>query len=402
MQNIVVTAKSTICALGHEAESIWAGYKGAVTGGTSGLTMCCFNDQDTPVGKLSPESEQQIKDLRKANINYRRLDKSVLIALWASRKVVESVGWTNFSNTGVNIGSSRGATQLFEKYHRHFVKSPESRMTPLVSPTTTLGNIASWVAYDLGVEGATLSHSITCSTALHGMLNACAWLRSGMADKFIVGGAEAPLTDFTVSQMRSLGVYSKTTSDSTGISADWPCAPLLEGKDANTMVLGEGASVFALEIDNGQPALAKITGLGYGTEIIEHNASLSAEAQCMQKSMAMALENAGLDSVDVVIMHAPGTTQGDQAELRAVQSIFGENSSSSFPHIVSTKHMTGHTLGASGGVSLDLALEMIQRGEVVRFPYETEVRQEIVKPETVLVNAVGFGGNAVSVIVQKL
>ena len=118
--------------------------------------------------------------------------------------------------------------------------------------------------------------------------------------------------------------------------------------------------------------------------------------------MAMALENAGLDSVDVVIMHAPGTTQGDQAELRAVQSIFGENSSSSFPHIVSTKHMTGHTLGASGGVSLDLALEMIQRGEVVRFPYETEVRQEIVKPETVLVNAVGFGGNAVSVIVQKL
>ena len=402
MQNIVITAKSTICALGHDAESIWAGYQSP----KSSITMCCFNDQDTPVGKLSPESEQQIKDLRKANINYRRLDKSVLLALWASRNVVESAGWTEESNgladVGVNIGSSRGATQLFEKYHRHFVESPESRMTPLVSPTTTLGNIASWVAYDLGVDGATLSHSITCSTALHGMLNACAWLRSGMADKFIVGGAEAPLTDFTVAQMRSLGVYSKSTSTSTGISAEWPCAPLLAGKDANTMVLGEGASVFALEIDNGQPAIARIAGLGYGTEIIEHNASLSADAQCMQKSMAMALENAGLDTVDVVIMHAPGTTQGDQSELRAVQSIFGKNEDSVLSHIVSTKHMTGHTLGASGGVSLDLALEMIQRGEVVSFPYKTEVRKEKVKPETVLVNAVGFGGNAVSVIVQKL
>lgn len=397
MQNIVVTAKSTICALGHDSESIWAGYKS----GKSGLTMCCFNDQDTPVGKLLKESEQQIKNLRKANINYRRLDKSVLLSLWASRNVVESAGWDDLENTGINIGSSRGATQLFEKYHRHFVESPDSRMSPLVSPTTTLGNIASWVAYDLGSTGATLSHSITCSTALHGMLNACAWLSSGMADKFIVGGAEAPLTDFTVAQMRTLGVYAKPTSDNNSTdnnSSAWPCAPLLAGKEENTMVLGEGASVLALEVDNGQPALAKIAGLGYGTEIIEHNASLSADAQCMQKSMKMALENAGLDSVDVVIMHAPGTTQGDQSELRAVKSVFTENT----PHLISTKHMTGHTLGASGGVSFDLALEMIKREEVIAFPYETDVEQREIKPKTVLVNAVGFGGNAVSVVIQKI
>ena len=83
-------------------------------------------------------------------------------------------------------------------------------MTPLVSPTTTLGNISSWVAYDLGVKGATLSHSITCSTACTG-LNACAWLKGGMAKRFLVGGSEAPLTDFTVAQMRSLGIYSKKT-----------------------------------------------------------------------------------------------------------------------------------------------------------------------------------------------
>ena len=119
----------------------------------------------------------------------------------------------------MNMGSSRGATQLFEKYHQHFIDFPKKRISPLVSPTTTLGNIASWVAYDLGSEGATLSHSITCSTALHGVMNACAWLKSDMADKFIVGGSEAPLTDFTIAQMKALGVYSK--QDFT-----WPCSPL--------------------------------------------------------------------------------------------------------------------------------------------------------------------------------
>lgn len=386
MQGIVVTAKSIIGALGHESGQIWNSYKES----KPALTTCCYGNQDTPVGKLSPDSEDLIKNLRKENINYRRLDKSVLLALWASRNVVADAGWLSVENAGVNIGSSRGATQLFEKYHRHFVESPEKRMTPLVSPTTTLGNIASWVAYDLGLSGATLSHSITCSTALHGMLNACAWLKGGMAEKFIVGGAEAPLTDFTIAQMRSLGVYSKFNSD-------WPCAPLLKGKEENTMVLGEGAAVFALEKDHGQKALGRIVGLGYGTEIIEHNASLSADAECMQKSMAMALRDAGLDSVDVVVMHAPGTSQGDQSELRAVEAVLGAGRT----HVISTKHLTGHTLGASGGLSFDLALEMLQRGEVINFPYESSAGSVDVKPKNVMVNAVGFGGNAVSVIIQK-
>lgn len=386
MQNILITAKSTIASVGHEKEQIWSNYISS----KSSLTTCCFNNQDTPTGKLLADGEKQIKNLRKDNISYRRLDKSVLLALWASRNVVKVAGWNDMSGVAVNIGSSRGATQLFEKYHKHFVETPEKRMTPLVSPTTTLGNISSWVAYDLGVKGATLSHSITCSTALHGVLNACAWLKGGMAKRFLVGGSEAPLTDFTVAQMRSLGIYSKKNDT-------WPCAPLEKGKSENTMVLGEGASVFALENDSGQKALGRIVGLGYATEIIEHNASLSVNADCMQKSMRMALEDAEIDTVDVVVMHAPGTCQGDESELRAVESVLKDKE----VHLVSTKHHTGHTLGASGGLSVDLALEMIERGEVVNIPYQTSVKQRSVAPQTVMVNAVGFGGNAVSIIIQK-
>lgn len=386
MQNILITAKGSISSVGHESEQIWQQYNSQ----KSALSTCCFNNQDTPTGKLKPESEALIKTIRKEDLSYRRLDKSVLLALWAGREAVKNAGWTKLQNTGINIGSSRGATQLFEKYHQHFVETPNKRMSPLVSPTTTLGNIASWLAYDLGAEGATLSHSITCSTALHGMLNACAWLNSNMADQFLVGGSEAPLTDFTVAQMRALGVYSKQSSD-------WSCAPLQEGKKANSMVLGEGAAVFALEKDKGQKGIAKIIGLGYATEIIEHNASLSAEAECLQKSMKMALQDAALTEVDVVVMHAPGTTQGDLSEWKAVKNVFGKHE----PHLISSKHHTGHTLGASGGLSLELAIEMLNREESISFPYKTTVSQQNIKPQTALINAVGFGGNAVSVVIQK-
>jgi 3-oxoacyl-[acyl-carrier-protein] synthase II len=387
MQNILITAKSTIACVGHESEQIWQQYKSQ----KSALTTCCFNNEDTPTGKLSISSERLITELRKENINYRRLDKTVLLALWTSRNAVKNAGWRNLEKTGINIGSSRGATQLFEKYHKHFLDSPDKRMSPSVSPTTTLGNVSSWVAYDLGIQGATLSHSITCSTALHGVLNACAWINSNMADQFLVGASEAPLTDFTVAQMKALGIYSKRTSY-------WSCSPLQEDKEDNTMVLGEGAAMFTLEKDKAQKALARIIGLGYATEIIQHSASLSADADCLQKSMRLALEDAELTELDVIVMHAPGTTLGDKSELNAVEAIFGKNQ----VHLINTKHQTGHTLGASGGLSMDLAIEMLNRQELISFPYKTEVESKRTTPETVMINAVGFGGNAVSIILQKV
>ena len=288
------------------------------------------------------------------------------------------------------MGSSRGATQLFEKYHRHFIESPNDRISPLASPTTTLGNIATWLAYDLGTNGTTLSHSITCSTALHSILNACVWIKSEMTDRFIAGGSEAPLSDFTIAQMRGIGIYTNKISD-------WPCSPLKKDNRSNTMVLGEGSAVFCLEKNKGQKALAKIIGLGYATEKIEHPASLSAEAHCLQKSMQMALDDCNLKTVDAIIMHAPGTLQGDEAELKAIKNVFGEK----MPHLISTKHQSGHTFGASGGLSLDLAIEMLLRQGLISFPYKTDVEQHHKKPKHILINAVGFGGNAVSIIVQK-
>jgi len=385
MQNILITGFGSISALGNDAEEIWKNYQG----NTTLISDCCLNNGDVKVGKLSTESEQLIKDLRKEKIAYRKLDKSVIMSMFASRKAVKNADWKHIKNTAINIGSSRGATALFEKYHKHYLQS-EKRLSPLSSPTTTLGNISSWVAMDLGSKGATLSHSITCSTALHSILNACAWIKSEMAEQFLAGGAEAPLTDFTIAQMQALGIYSKN-------NGDWPCNPLQKNKDKNSMILGEGAVVFALEKDKGQKAMAKIIGIGFATEMIEHNASLSAEAECMHNSMKMAMKDAELSTIDTLVMHAPGTLQGDKAELNAITKIFGGN----MPHLISTKHLSGHTLGTSGALSIELAIMMLQNKGNISFPYETIAHQNNNIPETIMINAVGFGGNAVSIIIQK-
>ncbi|RYD87210.1 MAG: beta-ketoacyl synthase, partial [Sphingobacteriales bacterium] len=156
---------------------------------------------------LSKYSKNMLGTIRESNDKYKFLDDSVLLAIAASRMAVKQAGWDNDDTFGINIGSSRGATGLFEKHHQEFLETGKAPL--LTSPVTTLGNISSWVAQDLASNGPELSHSITCSTSLHALLNGVAWLRSGMADKFLVGGSEAPLTAFTIAQMQALKIYSR-------------------------------------------------------------------------------------------------------------------------------------------------------------------------------------------------
>lgn len=385
-EKIIITGMGSISSMGSSQEEIWKNYDTQ----TTRITPCCFNNCDTWVGKLHPNQEELLKNLRKENPQFRRLDKTVLLSIISARQAVKNAGWGEEKNISINLGSSRGATQLFEKYHTNFVQNKEHRLTPLVSPTTTLGNISSWVAYDIGSKGASFSHSITCSTALHSILNGIAWLTSGMTTKFMAGGAEAPLSDFTIAQMRALRIYSEE-------KGSFPSLPIEKNKTTNSLVLGEGAAVFCLEKDKGQHRQATIQGFGFSTELIEHNVSLSAEAECLKEAMKMALKNANLETVDSIVMHAPGTLKGDVSEYKAIQHLFGEK----IPHLISTKYTTGHTFGASGAISIELAILMLKNKKLINLPYESFSAGNKNNPTNIMVNATGFGGNAVSIILSK-
>jgi 3-oxoacyl-(acyl-carrier-protein) synthase len=379
---ISITAIASVSPLGNDPKDIWANYQNS----NHCFTSQFLDHKNTWVAKLDDDSNAIVAALQQSDIKYKSLDKSVLYAMAASRIAIQNAGWTSNDVFGINIGSSRGATDLFEKHHREYLETGKAQT--LASPTTTLGNISSWVAHDLQTSGPEISHSITCSTALHALLNGVAWLRAGMTDKFLVGGSEAPLTDFTIAQMRALKIYSNSAEA-------LPCRALDLEKTLNTLILGEGAAVCCLETGKKENALAYVEGIGYATEILEHNISISAEASCFQKSMKMALQDTDLSEVDVIVMHAPGTKAGDLTEYKAIQKVFSTN----VPRLTTNKWKIGHTFGASGILSIEMAILMLQHQEFIGVPFapEQNLRKQIRK---VLVNAVGFGGNAVSVLLS--
>lgn len=362
-----------------------------------------FHGEPEWVARLPDEVRQEVDQLRQVD-HYKLLDDSVLFALLTARRAVEKAGWTSKDSNdfGINIGSSRGATSLFEKYHEDYLE--HRKAATLASPTTTLGNISSWVAHDLNSRGPEISHSITCSTALHSLLNGVAWLRSGMAQRFLVGGSEAPLTPFTIAQMKALKIYARPTNaevpqGNQGSRLDgsryFPCRALDFSKTQNSMILGEGASIACLELGVSNSTLAVISGVGYATELLEHNVSISADAKCFQRSMVMALGNLPREEVDVVVMHAPGTIKGDASEFRAIQKVFGNK----IPFLTTNKWKVGHTFGPSGMLSIEMAIIMLQQQEVLHVPYADRIPTPS-KIRNVMVNAVGFGGNAVSVLLS--
>ena len=379
-QLISIRAISSISVLGSTSEEVWRSY----------LSKAAFFQKLNAgkwVSKITLETERVLKQLHQDNHSYKNLDRTTLLSILAARNLFAGSKLIK-ENLGINIGSSRGATELFEKYYSDFQQG--KKISAFTSPTTTLGNISSWVAQDIAADGVTIDHSVTCSTAMHSILNGIAWLQAGMADSFLVGGSEAALTPFTLAQMDALKLYSKSDTAMA-------CESMRFQKKQNTMVLGEGAAVAFLERGISEKTKAIILGYGFASEKLVHNSSISENAECFQKSMQRALNSAKLETVDAVILHAPGTVKGDVAEKNAIDIVFGNQ----LPLLTSNKWILGHTFGASGMFSIEMGVMMLQNNKFIENPFYSNARHLPSGIKTVLVNAVGFGGNAVSIILQK-
>ncbi|WP_187261607.1 beta-ketoacyl synthase N-terminal-like domain-containing protein [Pontibacter beigongshangensis] len=390
---IVIRGYGSLSSMGHGSETV----AGAYRRGQPAFQMQDHVGMPTPVAALPSATEAALRMLAQEKKAYQALDRSVLMAILAGRQAVAAAGWASENEIAVNIGSSRGATGLFEQYVQEFQQT--GTVPSHTSPVTTLGNVSSWVAQDLGCSGATLSHSVTCSTGIQAIANAFAWLKSGMAARFLAGAAEAPLTPFTIAQMKAIGIYTPEAG------VPFPCRPH-NAEQKNTFVLGEGAAVFALEratatalATSGSGAVL-IEAVGFGFETIGSKTGISRDGANFKKAMQDALQKAdSTEPIDLVIMHAPGTIAGDAAEWQALLSVFGEEN---MPAIASTKWLTGHTLGASACLSMEYALHVLQQQEVLSFPYATRITTGVARQiNRILITAAGFGGNAAALLLRR-
>ncbi|MFK8105376.1 MAG: beta-ketoacyl synthase N-terminal-like domain-containing protein [Saprospiraceae bacterium] len=381
---IGIVGMGSISALGNNREAVWKAYQKPASLIQYRTDLAAF------VCELDRVGAQRISALQRTNKNYLALDRSVLLGMLAAEQAVNQAGWKTDSLYGINIGSSRGATEKFEKYHEAFTAGVGNKFSPLSSPTTTLGNLSYWVGNHLSQQGLHFDHSITCSSALHSVLNGIAWLKSGLSEQFLVGGTEAPLTAFTLAQMKALRIYAKDSQ------VAFPCRSLDLEKTQNTMVLGEGAACFALSknLDN---ALAIIEGYGFASEKVSHHTAISKNGDSLFESMQTAIQHINQDEVDLVVCHSPGTCQGDLAERKAIQRLFGKN----IPALTTNKWKIGHTLGASGAMSMEMVILMLQQQSLVASPPWLSTAKTPEKLERILFNAIGFGGNAVSLLLRK-
>jgi len=339
---------------------------------------------------INKTGDLALKAFLKKHPKYQKLDKSVQFAILCADKLNEKIDLNK--KTGVNIGSSRGTTQSLENAYDSFIKDGKAPF--LTSPLTTMGNIATNVARHLQINGPAFSHSITCSTAMQSLLNAYYWIKAGDISSFIVGGTEAPLTKFTISQMKALGIYKPEINDK------YPSNPLSLNNCHNNMILGEGAACFLLE--HKDPAqknefCAILDGMGFSMENAPSMTGITKEGIALSKSMNMAIsKSATKEPIDLIILHAPGTKNGETSEMNAIKNVFKDHT----PALYSNKWLIGHTLGASGALSLDLAIHCLNEKRAPQLPYPNISPKPNGPIKKILINTIGFGGNAVSAIIS--
>ncbi len=337
-------------------------------------------------GKLAANTEAKLQQFLEPQRLYKKLDRSAQLGTFVANQLREKESSEIKANCGVFAGSSRGATGLLEAGFKEYMET--GKAPAQTSPHTTAGNIASFIAQCLGGGVVEQSYSITCSTFSHGVANAAAWLKSDMVPQMAVFGCEAPLTPFTFSQMEALGIYSREPKQEP-----FPCKALNTRKKHNTMLLGEGAFGILLEKNDHTPYY--ISAIGMAKEHVSSAAGVTPEGQGIYDAMRQ-ITTEMEEPIDAVVTHAPGTLLGDSSELHAIQRLFSDEQ----PAITNNKWKIGHTFGASAGLSVEMALLMLQEQSVFYPPYLNKKKSK--QPlRHILVNAIGFGGNAISMCISR-
>jgi 3-oxoacyl-[acyl-carrier-protein] synthase II len=305
----------------------------------------------------------------------------------------------NADRVGVYIGSGIGGLQAIEHYHKILLEKGPDRISPFFIPMTIANMASGQVSIRLGARGPTSAAVTACASGNHCIGDAFRLIQHGEADVMVAGGTEAAITPLSVAGFAAARALSTRNADPAHASRPFD-------KERDGFVLGEGAGVVVLEeFESARRRGARIYAevVGYGmTADAYHITAPPEDGHGAVRCMRRALQDAGLtpESVEYINAHAT-STMADRIETAAIKQVFGEHARR--VPISSTKSMTGHLLGAAGGVEAVFSVLAMHHGVL-----PPTINQEVPDPEcdldyipntarrvevrTVLSNAFGFGG----------
>ena len=346
-RRVVITGLGIVSPIGNSVEEVWA----SLTAGRSGIsTVTKFDASTFPVqiaGEVKNFDITQYFPAKEA----RHMDTFIHYGLAAGIQAFKDSGIevteSNAEKIGVCIGSGIGGLPMIEDTHSEYMNRGVRRVSPFFVPGSIINMIAGHLSIMYGLKGPNLAIVTACTTGTHSVGEAARMIEYGDADVMIAGGAESTVSPLGIGGFSAMRALSTRNDDPQTASRPWD-----KGRDG--FVLGEGAGVLVLEeYEHAKKRGARIYGelAGYGMSAdASHMTAPCADGSGAARCMLSALRNAGasVDEVNYINAHGTSTPLGDVAETMAVKRALGQQAS----HVIvnSTKSMTGHLLGAAGGV----------------------------------------------------
>ena len=398
-RRVVVTGLGLVTPLGTGVEKTWK----ALCAGESGIGRITRFD---PTG-YDAQIAGEVKDFDPAQFiekkEIKKMDTFIHYAVGASQLAVDDaklkVAPEEATRVGVYIGSGIGGLGSIEHYHDVLREKGPGRVSPFFIPMTIINLASGQVAIRVGAKGPNSCAVTACATGNHCIGDAYRLIQRDDADVMIAGGAEAAITPLGVAGFASAKALSFRNDDPTKASRPFD-------KDRDGFVLGEGAGVVVLEEleharARGARIYAEVIGYAMNSDAY-HITAPPEEGEGAVRCMEMALKDAGVAKTDIGYINAHGTsTMADAIETKAIKHVFGEQAYR-IP-VSSTKSMTGHLLGAAGGIEAVFSILALHHGilpptinldhpdPACDLDYVPNTARPV-KTQVVLSNSFGFGG----------
>ncbi len=356
-RRVVVTGLGAVSPLGNDVASTWDG----IIHGRSGIGPVTHFDTEGFTTKIAGE----IKDFDPTKwINpkdARKMDEFIHYGVAASLMALEDAGLTiddsNAERVGAIIGSGIGGIVGIEETSIKFHEGGARKISPFYVPSTIINMLPGQVSLITGAKGPNFSAVSACATSNHSIGMAMRMIQHGDADVMIAGGAERGSSPTSMGGFCAMKAMSTRNDDPEGASRPWD-----EGRDG--FVLGDGSGILILEEyesakARGARIYCELVGFGASSDAY-HMTAPSENGEGPARCMAAALKDAGLNAEDVQYLNAHGTSTplGDLAETLAIKRAFGDHAYKMM--VSSTKSMTGHLLGAAGGLEAILSIKALE------------------------------------------